>query len=135
MRGWMSSSSEGRARSSRVHPRSSTDRAYSSGISSRSSGSPPNSGDKWTHSGHVGLLSIKWTKKDLILSHLFILPRSSVRVAWRPLRKGTNQPPIRSFTQRDFGLYRSLVAGPFYRPFLFPTGSNSLGKNAYADRR
>jgi|SRR5690625_1395376 len=53
MRGWMSSSSEGRARSSRVHPRSSTDRAYSSGISSRSSGSPPNSGDKRTHSGHV----------------------------------------------------------------------------------
>src|SRR5699024_9772000 len=104
----------------------------SSNYKIKSSGQRFNSSDNCFRSRGIGLLSIKWTKKDLILSHLFILPRSSVRVAWRPLRKGTNQPPIRSFTQRDFGLYRSLVAGPFYRPFLFPTGSNSLGKNAYA---
>src|SRR5699024_8101057 len=106
--------------------------SQSSGGGSNSSREVPHSSGGGPNSSRNGLLSIKWTKKDLILSHLFILPRSSVRVAWRPLRKGTNQPPIRSFTQRDFGLYRSLVAGPFYRPFLIPTGSNSLGKNAYA---
>lgn len=36
-----------------------------------------------------GLLSIKWTKKVLTLSHFF-LPRDSIRVTWRPPHKGTD---------------------------------------------
>src|SRR5690625_2861170 len=36
-----------------------------------------------------GLLSIKWTKKVLTLSHFF-LPRDSIRATWRPPHKGTD---------------------------------------------